>query len=337
MVTSAPKVPSAAATAAAQTASNQSTAISQQLLNMINQVGPDGSSTYSKSGTTSYYDPTLKKTVEIPQFTNTTKFNPTSQALYDQQNLFDKKSNDIALRQTDKIGSILDTPFHYATGDHEAWANDLYGKLNSDHDKTQMTQMEQRLSQQGLQPGTQAYDDAMRNQVYGTEKAHNDFMLNSYGTGMETALTERNQPINEISALMGGGQVSQPSFANNTPQVGVNGTDVASIQANVNAANSANNSSMLGGLFGLGAAGLGGWAKSGFAFSDERLKEDIEQVGETPIDGVNVYEFKYKGSPMIQLGAMAQEVEKKVPEAVKTHPSGYKMVNYSKLIKAMAA
>ena len=88
----------------------------------------------------------------------------------------------------------------------------------------------------------------------------------------------------------------------------------------------------MGGLFGLGSAALGGWAAS-----DERLKEDIEKVGETPIEGVNAYSFRYKGSPLLQLGAMAQEVERKVPDAVATMPNGYKAVNYSKLAQAMAA
>lgn len=330
------KQPSAASTAAAQTASNQSTAISQQLLNMINQVGPDGTSTYSKTGTSSYYDPSLKKTVEIPQFTQTTKFDEAGQALYDQQRQFDKKSNDIALQQTDKIGTLLNTPFKYETGDHEAWANDLYGKLNDDNNAKEEERLRSQLSNQGLQAGSEAYDDAYRNSTYAREKARNSFLLDSYGQGMTTALTERNQPINEIGALMGGGQVSQPTFSS-TPNVGVNGTDVAGIQANANASANSSRQSTMGGLFGLGSAALGGWAKSGFAFSDERLKEDIEKVGETGIEDVNVYEFKYKGSPLIQLGAMAQEVEKKVPDAVKTHPSGYKMVNYSKLVKAMAA
>lgn len=331
-----PKQPSADSTAKAQTQSNQSTAISQQLLNMINQVGPDGSSTYAKSGTTSYFDPTLKKNIEIPQFTQTTKFNPTSQALYDQQNLFDKKTNSIAINQADRIGGVLSDPFHYNTGDHEKWAGDLYGKLTGDDNYKQLDQLRTTLSTQGLQPGSQAYDDAMKNAYYGQDKARNDFMLNSYGQGMNTALTERNQPINETTALMSAGQVQQPTFQG-TPTVGVNGTDIAGIRSAAAANATNNNNSFLGGLFGMGSAALGGWAKSGFAFSDERLKEDIEQVGETPIDGVNVYEFKYKGSPLMQLGAMAQEVEKKVPSAVATHPSGYKMVNYKKLVQAMAA
>jgi len=62
---------------------------------------------------------------------------------------------------------------------------------------------------------------------------------------------------------------------------------------------------MLG--FGLQAAPL--------LFSDRRLKEDIEKVGKTD-DGLNVYRYKYKGSPTVHMGVMAQEVQKKKPEAV---------------------
>lgn len=62
---------------------------------------------------------------------------------------------------------------------------------------------------------------------------------------------------------------------------------------------------MLG--FGLQAAPL--------LFSDRRLKEDIERVGKTD-DGLPVYTYRYKGSPTVHMGVMAQEVQKKKPEAV---------------------
>lgn len=62
---------------------------------------------------------------------------------------------------------------------------------------------------------------------------------------------------------------------------------------------------MLG--FGLQAAPL--------LFSDRRLKEDIEKVGKTD-DGLPVYTYRYKGSPTVHMGVMAQEVQKKKPEAV---------------------
>lgn len=63
------------------------------------------------------------------------------------------------------------------------------------------------------------------------------------------------------------------------------------------------------------------------AFSDERLKDDYGVVGETH-DGlpIHVYKYKFGGPPM--MGVMAQDVEKKKPEAVAMHPSGYRMVDY---------
>lgn len=63
-------------------------------------------------------------------------------------------------------------------------------------------------------------------------------------------------------------------------------------------------------------------------FSDERLKDDIEQVGEL-FDGQPVYKYRYIGDPRWQIGLMAQEVEKTYPEAV-TEIAGFKAVNYNK-------
>jgi hypothetical protein len=317
-------------TAAAQTASNRDTAITQQLLNMTNQVTPWGNQTYNQTGNATYTGPDGKP-VTTPTFTSTQTLSP-NQAIINQQNeTADINQNKIALGQIDRIGGVLDKPFNYDVGGHEKWAGDLYGKLNDDTNQRNMALMEQKLANQGLQPGTPAYDDAMRNLTYGQEKGRNDFMLGSYGQGLDTALTLRNQPLNEVGALMSGSQVQQPSFVN-TPTTGVNGTDVAGlINADAQQKLAAQQAKM-GGLFGLGSAALGGWA-----MSDRRLKTDIKKVGETPIKGVNAYKFRYKGSPFMQLGAMAQEVAKKVPDAVGTMANGFKAVNYTRLAEAMGA
>ena len=63
-------------------------------------------------------------------------------------------------------------------------------------------------------------------------------------------------------------------------------------------------------------------------FSDKRLKTDIKKVGKTN-DGLPIYSFKYKGDNRTQLGLMAQDVEKKRPEAVGLS-GGYKTVDYDK-------
>ena len=63
-------------------------------------------------------------------------------------------------------------------------------------------------------------------------------------------------------------------------------------------------------------------------FSDRRLKEDVRVVGKTN-DGQPIYTYKYKGDPKTHMGLMAQDVEKKHPEAVGL-AGGYKTVDYEK-------
>lgn len=89
----------------------------------------------------------------------------------------------------------------------------------------------------------------------------------------------------------------------------------------------------------LPAAGVGGTqdqsgkSKSsgwGISLSDERSKEDIEQIGELA-DGQPIYRFRYKGDDgdeRIHVGLMAQDVEEIHPEAVVTLKGGLKGVDY---------
>lgn len=64
-------------------------------------------------------------------------------------------------------------------------------------------------------------------------------------------------------------------------------------------------------------------------FSDKRLKEDIKKIGKTD-EGLGIYSYRYKGSPSTQIGVMAQEVQKKNPEAVH-NIGGLLAVDYSKV------
>jgi hypothetical protein len=63
-------------------------------------------------------------------------------------------------------------------------------------------------------------------------------------------------------------------------------------------------------------------------WSDKRLKENVKKVGET-FDGQPIYSFNYKGQDQTQIGLMAQDVEKRHPEAV-GEAGGYKTVDYDK-------
>lgn len=69
-----------------------------------------------------------------------------------------------------------------------------------------------------------------------------------------------------------------------------------------------------------------------FAGSDERLKTDIERIGEDP-RGFGVYRFRYvwEDEGVSHVGVMAQEMLHVMPDAVAMHPSGFLMVNYGAL------
>lgn len=66
----------------------------------------------------------------------------------------------------------------------------------------------------------------------------------------------------------------------------------------------------------------------GSLFSDRRVKDDIRKVGKT-FDGQTIYTFKYKGDNTTHIGLMAQDVEKKHPDAVGL-AAGIKTVDYAK-------
>lgn len=66
-------------------------------------------------------------------------------------------------------------------------------------------------------------------------------------------------------------------------------------------------------------------------FSDRKLKENIRKIGETE-SGLPIYKFRYKGEDKDQthIGYMADEVEKKHPDAVGEY-GGAKYVDYNKV------
>lgn len=246
---STPEPPDPVETAAAQSGYNIQTAMAQQGMNMVNQNNPWGSSTYSQTGTQTIMGPDGEEIV-IPQYTQTTTLTPEQQAIFETTQQAQGNIADLAAEQSAFMSDYLGEPFSYDPGQHESWALGLYDDLNADQNAQEMEALRTQLINRGLTEGSAAYDAEMRNLMQGRQGARNEFLLDSYDTGFNTALTERNQPINELSALMSGSQVSMPQFQS-TPQTGVAGVDYTGmVQDNYNAQVQQSNAAM-GGLFGL--------------------------------------------------------------------------------------
>jgi hypothetical protein len=326
-----PQAPDPVATANAQAAMNTKTAITQAGLNNVNQVTPDGSLTYTQ-GTWENGD---------PRFTATTALSPASQSIYDTNQVTKQNIADIGRDQSARIGGILGTPLKLGNDATEARLMDLGMKRLDPRFAQDEEALRTRLANSGVREGSQAFKDAYGNLKNSQNDAVTSLILAGRGQANQELMAERNSPINEITALMSGSQVSNPSFVS-TPQTQVAGTNYAGmVQNNYDnatkqyATDMSQNNAAMGGMFGTaGSLGAASVMKYGLPFlSDRRAKDDIRRVGGLD-NGLPVYVFRYKGEDGMQIGLMADEVEKVHPEAVMTGSHGYKMVDYSRAVRA---
>lgn len=163
-------------------------------------------------------------------------------------------------------------------------------------------------------------------------QASNDAAQTQFLTQQQTELMKRQQAIQEAQAATTMGQVA-PIGTVNTPQTGVQGTDMLGTWNNLNAQANAQQNALMGGIGSL--AGTAGSVASTYLMSDKRLKTDTKKVGKLN-DGTPVHAYRYKGSPMMQLGVMAQEAEKNHPKAVARTRRGLMAVDYGRLAREVA-
>jgi len=335
---SAPAAPDYSGAAQATAQGNLEAARAATAANRVNQVTPYGNLDYTQSGTDPYGNPT---------WTATTALSDIGQQLLNNQNQTSLGLGSAINAQLGQVQDVMGQGFNPnlpSTGMNpgqsyqDAYMQRLAPQLAQSRESTTAA-----LANQGIAPGTQAYENAMRQQAI----KENDLLLGAttqgFGVGQQAnqqaynqALTNYNLPLNTLSALRTGAQVQNPSFVNSAQQATTGGADLlGASQMGYNAqmgnfnAGQAAQSNFNQGLMGLGGAGIA-------AFSDIRTKENIKNVGWLP-NGLPVYEFDYK--PKYKdiaghgrfIGVMAQDVELVQPEAVITNADGIKMVNYGVL------
>lgn len=323
---STPSAPSASETAAAQTGTNVNTAIANAALSRENQITPDGTITYDVTGYTKMTDQE-GHTYDLPTYTATTKLSDANQKIYDTNLITKQNLADIGSSQSAKIGDLLNTSVDLSSGNLDNYTNTHW---QSGFDRTwnnSLSDLEQKLANQGVKIGSDAYTRAMQDFTTSRQAAEDQYLGDMYSNAQSSILTERNQPINEISALLTGTQVSNPTTANasNTSSSTLPTVDYASLvnqqyQNELAASKSANS-----GLFGLGSTVLGGL----FDRSDRRLKSNVRRIGRLR-NGLPVYSYMIEGRR--ECGLMADEVACVHPDAVRIGADGYARVNYAKAV-----
>lgn len=356
----APKTPNYAAAAQATADSNKAAALTTGALNRPTQITPTGSQTWSlKPGAdpnnpqpgdwiaTTSYSPEQQKLYEGQT--------AAQQGLVDTANAgvgglaglgVGQGLGEVAPSFTGDVSKTADQ----FSADRQAISDALYAnqtKYLGDQFARDDENLRSQLLSRGLTEGSAAYDNALRDQqrtqndAYGTaanyattqsaqmQKLMQDALLNSamtqqnlYTQGLSGAATEQNQPLNQILALMGGGQVSQPNLQAYGQYGQYQGADM------IGAAQSRYNSGLAGAQFNnqVNSQNMQDLAQMGMAlFSDRRLKSNIRPICALP-SGQVLYAYDIFGQPSV--GVMADET---APDAVVTTASGYQAVDYSKI------
>jgi hypothetical protein len=328
----APEPPDPKDTSAAATGTSVATAIANANLQNVNQVTPNGSLSYSQTGTYTMTDPYTGKTYQVPRFTATQTLSEMGQKINDQQQGASLNLATLGNNLSGTLGQQLTGNFKLGNEAVEGRLMELGSKRLDPLFAQREEQTRQNLIARGIRPGSAAYEAEMTNFNQGRNDAYNQLLLQGRGQASQELLTEDNQRINQIGALLSGGQVSQPNFMNtNMPTIPT--TDNAGLinnhynqQMQAYQQQMAQSNSLLGGLFGLGGKIIG--------LSDDDAKKDKERLGD--VEGkMGLWEFRYKGEPKSgkkHVGLMASEVEKVHPDAVHRGKDGYRRVDYGKAL-----
>jgi hypothetical protein len=260
--------------ALAQGQANYNAAQQTNMGSRVNQNTPFGSQNFS-------VDP------KTGQWTSNITLSPSQQGLLDAQNGQSSALARLGTGMANGLGGQIGTPFNLGgapplVGAHQFDAqrnsayNDLMTRQNQGFNQ-QDADLQSRLANQGLTPGSEAYNRAYQplNQSRVDASTQADLASNqlaqnwtdranqAHQLGVNDLLTQRNQPLSELNAVRSGSQVTTPQF---TQYSGANVAPmpIQNAQALQNSYNTgqqnistANNNNMMNGLFGLGGAVLG--------------------------------------------------------------------------------
>lgn len=222
-----PPAPDPVQTAQAQTQSNVQSAVAQSMMNRVNQYGPDGSITYTPTG--SYND----GGTEIPLFSQTTSLSPAEQQLYNLTKQAQTEYGQAAVNQIGKAAGQLSSPMTAPNAGASPWATQQadnalgmainsirplqtnfdnvrnqslaagWSRLNPEL-KMQQESLNSRLLGQGVTQGSEAWNNAQRQFANQENDAFEQNILNAEsltGQAVQQQGALSMQPIQEAAGL----------------------------------------------------------------------------------------------------------------------------------------
>ena len=286
---SAPPAPDYAGAAEATAAGNKAQSRYTTFANRPKEITPYGTKSWNRN---TYFDQAaydaainaganpddLKKEDYImDDWTSTTDYGPEAQAAIDKQLTLSNKYADLATTGLDKAWESLSDPTLDMSGIPARAMNvgqtaqdAIMSRLNPKFDQ-QEEALRQRMANQGITLGSEAYGNEQRQFQQGRNDAYLQAALQGINLDQQnraSALQEQaysqDRPLNLINALRTGSQVQNPQFGNfaqqqYTPGADYMGATNAQYQAALDATNTenANTAGLMGGLFSLGGAALG--------------------------------------------------------------------------------
>lgn len=236
------------------------------------------------------------------------------------------ESSDADKQRNDLIGQGLSGISLDPTATQQAYYDQATRLLDKNYQDT-VDKTDERLINRGIQTGTKQYNDVMG----ALADSYNGTLKDMANQSVYMGNANLGQQIGNINSLAGGRDINTLAQINGGSNTAAQDQYYSQIYKNY--MNDQRDAKAMQFLWETPSSGF----KSGVSgfFSDKRLKENLHKVGSLA-NGLNVYVGNYKKETGLdtqpQLFLLAQEVEKKHPDAVGSR-FGALTVDYKKAVK----
>lgn len=239
---------------------------------------------------------------------------------------WDADSNTLNTTYGPQLQRVLGTLFGGTNADKQA-ADSVFSAFSDRYEpifERQTDNLQDRLVNQGIPVGSEAYSRAMNDLAQTQNDAYQQAAYQSVQAGQQARNNEIQNSLgifsafNPLSGYTGSSAQGSTGIYDNYYQGQLNAYNANKANAQAGA---------LGLLSGITAGANAASGLLGSLFSDARIKENLRPVGQL-FNGLTVYAFNFPGEAVTRIGLVAQEVQQVVPEAVSQSDEGLLMVDY---------